>query len=153
METLKLLYPKIHFWVWFNFALYCVDTAFNYVAIKKLSVSNKKQMNKLALLLFVVYLSWGIYGMTLIYKKENKYTLKIIVSEQFNSMLTTLVWLRMIPGLIVGCLITCFTCFICCVLVSGQRETRQQTQEFLGRLPVVNNFVQQQARPYDATRD
>lgn len=124
MEIVKVVFPKIFSWMWSNFGLYCVDTLFNYVAVKRLSVSNKKQMNRVALLLFFVYMSWGIYGMTLIYNKDNKGLLKELVTEQFNSVLTMLVWIRMIPTLIFGCLITCFTCFFCCVLLSGQRNAQ-----------------------------
>ena len=69
MKLLNETFPKIHFWLWFNFGLYCVDTLFNYVAKRSLTVYNKKKFNNFFLMLFLVYLAWGIYGMTLVYQK------------------------------------------------------------------------------------
>ena len=72
MRVLRDFYPKLHFWLWFNFGLYCVDMLFNYRAWKVLNARNKKNIGSCNLLLFFFYFGWGIYGLTLIYNGSNK---------------------------------------------------------------------------------
>jgi hypothetical protein len=88
--------------------------------------------------------------MTLLYSK----TMNDLISNdsslhRFLTLMEWMVWLRIIPLLAIGILclfLSCILCAFCCI-------DREKHRERLQRLPLVRNFLQENARKYDKSKD